>query len=123
MSQIKILGNSLPNIPWQEKPKNCLSPVWRYGSNPIINRNPVQGVARIFNSAVVPFEGAFIGVFRGETINGVPSLYLGRSKDGIQWEFDEERIRLVDENGELATDHRIVFDGQLAAASTMIWHE
>ncbi|MDD6892826.1 MAG: thioesterase [Lactobacillus sp.] len=27
------------------------------------------------------------------------------------------------ENGELATDHRIVFDSQLAAASTMIWHE
>lgn len=27
------------------------------------------------------------------------------------------------ENGELTTDHRIVVDGQLAAASTMIWYE
>lgn len=54
----------------------------------------------IFNSAVVPYEGKFIGVFRGEQKNGVPYIYLGYSEDGIQWKFDEDRISFVDENGE-----------------------
>ena len=45
-----------------------------YG-NPVIGRNPVEGVARIFNSAVIPYEGKFIGVFRGEQVNGI-SVHL-----------------------------------------------
>lgn len=99
MLEIKILADSLPNIPWQDKPEGCERPVWRYSENPIINRNPLEGVARIFNSAVVPYEGKFIGVFRGETINGIPYLYLGRSEDGIHWKYEKEKIRFVDKNG------------------------
>lgn len=64
--------------------------MWRYNENPIIDRNPVEGVARIFNSAVVPYEGKFIGVFRGEQIDGIPYIYLGRSEDGIHWNFDKD---------------------------------
>lgn len=65
MSEVKIIsGGSLPNMPWQEPDKDCNTPVWRYNENPIINRNPVENVARIFNSAVVPYEDAYIGVFR-----------------------------------------------------------
>ncbi len=99
MKQIKLLCPSLPNIPWQDKPAGCTAPVWRYQENPIIHRNPVPGVARIFNSAVVPYEGGFIGVFRGEQINGIPYLYLGRSADAIHWTFDPEKIALVDGEG------------------------
>ena len=35
----KIIGNALPNIPWQDKPANLDTPVWRYTENPIINRH------------------------------------------------------------------------------------
>lgn len=102
MSEVRIIGADVPEMPWQERSTqtNAESPVWRYAENPIIGRNPVKGVARIFNSAVVPYEGAYIGVFRGEQVNGIPYIYLGRSRDGIHWNFEEERIRFVDENGE-----------------------
>ena len=79
MSNVKILtGGSLPNIPWQERPANDRhdAPVWRYTENPIIDRNPAPGVARIFNSAVCPYEGGFVAVLRGEQVNGVPYLSL-----------------------------------------------
>lgn len=49
----------------------------------IIDRNPIEGVARIFNSAVVPFEGKFIGVFRGEQCNGVSMV--SESPDMMYW--------------------------------------
>lgn len=69
-----IYCDALPNIPWQDKPAGCESPLWRYTENPIIGRNPLPGVARIFNSAVVPYEDGFIGVFRGEQLDGIPYL-------------------------------------------------
>ena len=101
MSNIKIIGDSLPNIPWQDKPENCCTPVWRYSENPIIDRNPLPNVARIFNSAVLPYGDGFIGVFRGEQRDGIPHIYLGRSKDAVHWEFEPERIQFTDKNGEL----------------------
>ena len=100
MSKVKMFTDNLPNIPWQEKPGDCTGPVWRYSENPIIDRNPLPGVARIFNSAVVPYKGEFIGVFRAEQTDGVPHLYLGYSKDGIRWTYDSEKIPFVNEKGE-----------------------
>ena len=100
MSNVKMFCDALPNIPWQEKPADVTAPVWRYNENPIIDRNPVEGVARIFNSAVVPYEGKFIGVFRGEQVDGIPYIYLGRSEDGIHWNFDKDKIPFVNEKGE-----------------------
>ena len=100
MSNVKMFCDALPNIPWQEKPADVTAPVWRYSENPIIDRNPVEGVARIFNSAVVPYEGKFIGVFRGEQVDGIPYIYLGRSEDGIHWNFDKDKIPFVNEKGE-----------------------
>ncbi len=99
MSSIQIIGKNLEQIPWQECPENAPLPVWRYSENPIIRRNPVKGVSRIFNSAVQPYQGGFIGVFRGEQTDGIPYIYLGRSKDGIHWQFDPEKIPFTDENG------------------------
>lgn len=92
MKPILTKTGSLPNLPWQERPADCTAPVWRYQENPIISRNPIPGVARIFNSAVIPYEGAFVGVFRGEQVNGIPFIYFGRSADGIHWTFDQERF-------------------------------
>ena len=115
MSEVRIIGSQVLNMPWQERPEGAKKwmPVWRYDKNPIIERNPLEGVARIFNSAVIPYQDGFMGVFRGEQTNGVPFIYLGHSRDGICWEFEHEKIQFVDENGELfmpvyAYDPRLV---------------
>lgn len=97
---IKIIGEALPNMPWEEKPAELDTPVWRYTANPVIKRNPVKGVARIFNSAVIPYEGTFKGVFRGETIDGRPHIYFGTSEDALNWDIDEDKIEFVNEAGE-----------------------
>ena len=101
MSDVKILNApDVPDMPWQDAPADLKdAPIWRYKENPIINRNPIEGVARIFNSAVVAYEGAFVGVFRGEQRNGVSYIYFGRSKDGLHWDFEHDKIRFVDEDG------------------------
>ena len=99
MSEIKIISGSLPNMPWQDKPQNCSAPVWRYSENPIIKRNPLPNVARIFNSAVLPYNNGYIGVFRGEQRDGMPHIYLGNSKDGLHWCFEPEKIPFTDNNG------------------------
>jgi predicted GH43/DUF377 family glycosyl hydrolase len=100
MSKYKMISEPLKNIPWQEGPEKFDgAPVWRYKENPIINRNPIPGVARIFNSAVMPYEGKFIGVFRGEQTNGIPYIYLGHSEDAIHWDFETNKIPFVDKDG------------------------
>ena len=101
MSNVKIIGPNVPNMPWQERPADNQTglPLCRYNENPIIGRNPAPGVARIFNSAVMPYEDGFIGVFRGEQTNGVPYIYLGKSEDAIHWNFEENKIPFKDEDG------------------------
>lgn len=67
IAPIKMISPAVKNMPWQEKPEGLKgAPIWRYSENPIIGRNPLEGVARIFNSAVMPYGREFIGVFRGE---------------------------------------------------------
>ena len=101
MTKTTLHGSvSLPNIPWQDRPVSHIgTPIWRYSENPIIRRAPVKGLARVFNSAVVPYEGRFIGVFRGEGYDGVSFIHLGRSDDGINWDIEEEKLHFVDEDG------------------------
>lgn len=100
MGKYQLICKSNSNIPWIDRPKDLNVPVWRYDKNPIIDRNPVAGVARIFNSAVVPWkEDQFIGVFRAETVATLPHLRVGRSGDGIHWEIDSSPIDFYDESG------------------------
>ena len=105
---VKMLNvPSLPNIPWQEKPADykLSSPVWRYSENPVMGRNPTPEIARIFNSAVVPWEDGYIAVLRGEQVNGIPYVYLGHSKDGIHWDVEREKVPFVDDNGNPKMPH------------------
>ena len=37
-----IIGDALPNMPWQEKPVDCDDVVWRYNNNPVIGRKAVK---------------------------------------------------------------------------------
>ena len=34
-----IIGPTLPNIPWEEKPADCFEMMWRLQYNPIIPRD------------------------------------------------------------------------------------
>ncbi len=94
-----IIGPPLPNIPWEERPKDCPDVLWRYSRNPILGWNPIPKAARIFNSAVLPYQGEFIGVFRADQRNGRATLFSGRSKDGLAWEIGPDPIEWVDEAG------------------------
>jgi len=96
---IKMSGEALPNIPWQDRPDGCTNVLWRHSDNPIIDWNPTPKCARAFNSAVVPYNGEFIGVFRADHKHGKPQLHVGYSKDALHWEIDDEEIHWVDESG------------------------
>lgn len=108
----KIIGDNHPNIPWQDKPDRFQGPVWRHTGNPVINRNPVKGISRIFNSAVVPYEDGYVGVFRAEATDGRPHLRLGWSKDGLHWTFEEKNIAFVNEDGK-PYDPKYAYDPRL----------
>lgn len=90
-----ISGHSVPNIPWEEKPKDCKDVMWRSKFNPIITPDAVKDANSIFNSAVVAYKGEFRGVFRCDKTDWVPFLYRGKSKDGINWDIDDEPISFV----------------------------
>ena len=36
MSELKIAGNPLPGMPWEERPEGCKNVMWRCSANPII---------------------------------------------------------------------------------------
>lgn len=99
MSDVRIIAENLPNIPWEDKPKGLSAVIWRSNENPIIKRNPIPCGARIFNSAVVPFEGEFAGVFRVDYKNGTPQLHVGKSRDAINWVINHEAIEWLDTDG------------------------
>ncbi|MDE6176106.1 MAG: glycoside hydrolase family 130 protein [Paramuribaculum sp.] len=96
MSNLKIEGAALPEIPWQDRPAGSNEVVWRYSANPIIPRNLLSTSNSIFNSAVVPFvkgDYRFAGVFRCDDTNRRMRLHVGFSKDGINWDINEEDVR------------------------------
>ncbi len=90
--KLSIQGPPIPNLPWQDRPVGNDDLVWRYDRNPVIGRRPLPRVTGIYNSAVVPFEGKFAGVFRTEGMDRVPHLHVGRSPDGLQWTFEPKPI-------------------------------
>jgi len=99
-SSAKILGTPLPNIPWQDRPAGDSSVVWRYSANPVIPRSPFSECNSVFNSAVVPFEGKFAGVFRCDSTTRNQELHVGFSDDGFKWTLDAEQIHFINENPE-----------------------
>ena len=96
---VKMYGQALPNIPWEDRPAGSNSVVWRSAKNPIIARDTTPTSNSIFNSAVVPFGEGFAGVFRCDNTAREMRIHAGRSQDGINWEIDPEPIpfRLADQ--------------------------
>lgn len=100
---IKIInGTSIPNLPWQDKPENCQDIIWRYSENPVIPRNLIPCANSIFNSAVVPFDGKFAGVFRVDDRGRNMQLHAGFSDDGLHWNLSPERIQFQTNIPEMA---------------------
>ncbi len=97
----KIIGRPLPNIPWQDKPEGCHMPVWRYSENPIIGRDGNKVSNSVFNSAVVPFKDGFAGVFRCDSRSISMDIFVGRSKDGIHWDIEDEPVHFEGEEEEI----------------------
>ena len=100
----KIIGPVLSNMPWEDKPAGETEPIWRYSGNPIIDRHGNKRSNSVFNSAVVPFNGGFAGVFRCDSRSISMDLFAGRSKDGIHWEIDDEPIHFIGADNEIAVN-------------------
>jgi beta-1,4-mannooligosaccharide/beta-1,4-mannosyl-N-acetylglucosamine phosphorylase len=111
---VTIVGDPLPNIPWEARPAGSQAVMWRFSGNPVIPRDLIPSANSIFNSAVVPYKGAFAGVFRVDDVGREMQLHAGRSADGINWELDHERIAFVGADPEIGTfvygyDPRVVW--------------
>lgn len=100
-------ASALPHIPWEDRPAGCAEVVWRYSRNPIIPRDLIQSSNSIFNSAVVPFESGFAGVFRCDNRKREMNLHSGFSADGIHWQICDEPIQWQTGDSELSRfEHR-----------------
>jgi beta-1,4-mannooligosaccharide/beta-1,4-mannosyl-N-acetylglucosamine phosphorylase len=102
MSNILITPTPLPNIPWEDRPVRSVDAVWRSQRNPIIHRNTIPTSNSIFNSAVVPFNNEFAGVFRCDNRARTMQLHTGFSKDGIIWKINPEIIHFHCSEPEIA---------------------
>ncbi len=100
---MKLLNaTALPNMPWEDRPAGCSEAIWRYSANPVIPRNLIPCSNSIFNSAVVPFQGEFAGVFRVDDRRRHMQLHSGRSKDALNWTLSPEPIVFKTDDPELA---------------------
>ncbi len=110
----------MKNIPWQERPKNCNDVMWRYSENPIIDRYAIPTSNSIFNSAVVPFEDGFAGVFRCDNRAVQMNIFAGFSKDAIHWNINHEPITMQTGNTQLVhSDYR--YDPRVTFIEDRYW--
>lgn len=86
---------ALPSLPWEDRPTGSTEVLWRSSRNPIIPRNAIPHSNSIFNSAVVPFQGAYAGVFRIDDTTRTMNVHAGHSADGITWDIEHDPINFV----------------------------
>lgn len=89
-------------LPWEERPAGCTDVLWRSTRNPVIPRSPFPKANSVFNSAVVPFEGRFAGVFRVDDRARRMNIHAGFSDDGVRFDIDPEPIRLEGADPEMS---------------------
>jgi len=99
---LRVESEALPNIPWHERPAESSEIIWRYPANPVIPRSPFPTANSVFNSAVVPFQGEFAGVFRCDDTARQMQLHVGFSRNGIDWDIYPERLNFVGADPEVA---------------------
>lgn len=93
---------SIPNLPWEDRPVGSSAVIWRYSQNPVIPRDLIPRANSIFNSAVVPYQGMFAGVFRIDDTRRVMNLYRGFSQNGLDWQIHPQPIEWRCEEPEIA---------------------
>jgi beta-1,4-mannooligosaccharide/beta-1,4-mannosyl-N-acetylglucosamine phosphorylase len=112
------MSNETHPIPWEDRPPASAATLWRSSLNPIIARDHLPRSNSIFNSAVVPFERGFAGVFRIDDTSRTMNLHTGFSADGIDWEIGERpiaftsgdpRVAEIQETFEHAYDPRVTW--------------
>jgi beta-1,4-mannooligosaccharide/beta-1,4-mannosyl-N-acetylglucosamine phosphorylase len=102
MATLKVFGQQeLANLPWEDRPEGTFGPLWRYSRNPVIQRDLLPTSNSIFNSAVVPFDGGFAGVFRCDDWTRRMELHAGFSADGLDWRIDRTRVEFISDDGEI----------------------
>jgi beta-1,4-mannooligosaccharide/beta-1,4-mannosyl-N-acetylglucosamine phosphorylase len=94
MGTLTIRSEPLPNIPWEDRPPGFRDVLWRYSGNPVVPARAISASTYVHNSAVIPYQGGFAGVFRIDNRSRRMELHVGRSTDGIHWTLEEERLRL-----------------------------
>lgn len=104
----------MTSIPWEERPSSSRDVMWRYSSNPVIQRYAIPTSNSVFNSAVVPFGDGFAGVFRCDNRAVQMNIYAGFSADGITWRIEPSPIRMKAGNttelhSEYKYDPRVTF--------------
>ncbi len=97
----EVRAEPLPNIPWQERPRGSQDVLWRYARNPVVPARAIAASTYVHNSAVIPFEGGFAGVFRVDNRSRRMQLHAGRSRDGLDWKLEEQPIRFVCDDPEI----------------------
>ncbi len=90
-----LVGDPLPNIPWQPRPAGSAEVLWRHPGNPVIGPHPFPQARSVYNSCVVPFGEGFAGVFRVDWLCMTPHLHFGTSPDGLTWRIQPEPIRFA----------------------------
>ncbi len=91
-------GETISNLPWQERPDKSNELIWRYSENPLFGFSPVPdnpNIYTIYNSAPIPFQGGFAGVFRADHRTGLPYLHVGHSADGIAWDINPDPLAVT----------------------------
>lgn len=104
------------NFPWQDRPAGCNEVMWRKSDNPVIDRYSIPTSNSIFNSAVVPFEDGYAGVFRCDNRAVQMNIFAGRSADGIHWEIEHEPIHFL---GDKESDYK--YDPRVTRIGDRFW--
>jgi beta-1,4-mannooligosaccharide/beta-1,4-mannosyl-N-acetylglucosamine phosphorylase len=94
-------GITLPKIPWENRPSSQAGPMWRYSNNPVIPKDIIPVSNSVFNSAVVPYNGSYAGVFRCDDKARNMRIHSGTSEDGYKWELGHEPIEFIADDPEV----------------------
>lgn len=78
----------------------------RYKGNPIITAEAVPRANSIHNSAIVPFEKGYAGIFRVDEIDFNFTMHVGFSSDGIKWDIEPDVLKLECTDPELEIKDR-----------------
>ena len=90
---MKVYTDPVMNMPWEDRQGSEL--IWRSAANPIIKRDHLPTSNSIFNSAVVPFNDGFAGVFRCDNKAREMRIHAGFSSDGYKWDINPEPIKFT----------------------------